>query len=141
MDIYSLKNLSHSERMLVLDEATRMEEGRYFQPLTEVEMDYYRRQLADNSIMKSQVEHELNLVKDEYKEKLKPYSTAISEAIEAIKTKQIEKTGRLYILSDFDEKVIHKVDINGNVIQSRPMLPEERQTVLRPLTPLKQINE
>ena len=138
MDIYKLKDLPPSERLLVLDEATKIEEGRYFQPLTEVEMDFYRRQLADSSITKSQIEHEFNLVKEEYKEQIKPHSQKISEAIEAIKTKQVEKNGRLYILSDFDEKVIHKVDINGNVIQSRPMLPEERQLTMRPL---KQINE
>lgn len=138
MDIYKLKDLSHSERLLVLDEATKVEEGRYFQPLTEVEMDYYRRQLADHSIIKSQIEHERKLVMDEYKQKLKPHEDAVSEAIEAVKTKQVEKTGRLYIISDFDDKVIHKVDINGNVIQSRPMLPEERQLTMRPL---KQINE
>lgn len=107
MDVYRLKDLPPSERLMVLDEATKIEEGRYFQPLTEVEMDFYRRQLADSSITKSMIEHELNLVKEEFKEKLKPHSNAITEAIEAIKTKQVEKTGRLYILSDFDEKVIH----------------------------------
>lgn len=138
MDVHKLKDLPHSERMLVLDEATKIEEGRYFQPLTEVEMDYYRRQLTDHSILKSQVEHEFKLVKEEYKEKLKPHENAVSEAIEALKTKQVEKTGRLYILSDYEAKIIHKVDINGNVIQSRPMLPEERQLTMRPL---KQINE
>ena len=139
MDIYKLKDLSPAERQLVLDEAAGVEEGRYFQPLTEVEMDYYRRQHSDHAIVASQIEHELDLVKDEYKEKLKPHKQKVVEALEAIRTRQIEKTGRIYVLKDFDNQMIHKVDIHGNVIQSRPMLPEERQYFMRPSS--KQINE
>lgn len=138
MDIYKLKDLSPSELRSVLDEAEGVEEGRYFQPLTEAEMDFYRRQHSEHAIIHSQIEHEFDLVKDEYKEKLKPHRQKVSEALEALRTRQVEKTGRIYILKDFDTKFIHKVDVNGNVIQSRPMLPEERQFFIHPA---KQINE
>lgn len=71
---------------------------------------------------------------------MKPHKQKVVEALEALRTRQIETQGRIYIIKDFEAKLIHKVDIHGNVIQSRPMLPEERQYFMRPST-VKQINE
>lgn len=128
MDIDRLKSLSELDRKAVLEsEAIAVEEGKYTKPLTADEILYYKDELAENSINQAIILDELTSVKETYKERLKPLKEKISEALQAIKFKSIEKEGRLYKMADFDEQMIHKIDELGNVIHSRKMLPEERQ--------------
>jgi hypothetical protein len=128
MDIERLKTLSEQDRKAVLEsEALAVEEGKYQKPLTNDEVLYYKDILAENSINQAVILDEFQQVKDTYKERLKPIKEVISESLEAIKTRSIEKEGRLYKLADFEDQMIHKVDESGNVIHSRKMLPEERQ--------------
>lgn len=128
MDIERLKTLSESDRKAVLEsEALAVEEGKYQKPLTHDEVLYYKDILAENSINQAVILDEFQQVKDSYKERLKPIKEVISESLQAIKTKSIEKEGRLYKMADFEDQMIHKVDEAGNVIHSRKMLPEERQ--------------
>lgn len=128
MDIERLKSLSGDDRKAVLEsEAIAVEEGKYTKPLTADEILYYKDELAENSINQAIILDELTSVKETYKERLKPLKEKISEALQAIKFKSIEKEGRLYKVADFDEQMIHKIDELGNVIHSRKMLPEERQ--------------
>ncbi len=128
MDIERLKTLSESDRKAVLEsEALAVEDGKYQKPLTNDEVLYYKDVLAENSINQAVILDEFQQVKDSYKERLRPIKEVISESLQAIKTKSIEKEGRLYKMADFEEQMIHKVDELGNVIHSRKMLPEERQ--------------
>lgn len=128
MDIEKLKTLSDEDRKSVLEsEAIAIEDGKYEKPLTADEMLYYKDELAVHSINQAVILDEFAEIKEEFKEKLKPIKEKISESIQAIKYKSVQKEGRLYKLADFDDQMIHKVDSLGNVIHSRKMLPEERQ--------------
>lgn len=140
MDIYKLKDLPPDELETVLAEADSVVEEKYFQPLTQEEMEFFRHQHSDNAITLTMIEHEFKRIADEYKERMKPYRTKVMEALEALRTRQIEKTGKVYLLKDHDTQMVHKIDGRGNVIQSRTMLPEERQYFLRP-TKNRIINE
>lgn len=127
-----LKHLSPEDRKAVLEsEATSIEEGRYTKPLTEAEILEYKDILAEKSIQQAIILDELAQVKDEYKDKLDPLKKDIAASLQAIKFKAIDQEGRLYLLSDYDNKMIHKVDELGNVISSRQMRPEERQFTIR----------
>jgi hypothetical protein len=128
MEIERLKTLTNEDRKSVLEsEAIAIEEGKYEKPLTPDEMLYYKDELAQSSINQAVILDEFAEIKEEYKERLKPIKEKISEAIQAIKYKSIQKEGRLYKLADFEDQMIHKVDELGNIIHSRKMLPEERQ--------------
>lgn len=128
MNIENLKNLPAEDRRLVLEsEAITVEEGKYEKPLTPDEMLYYKDELAVHSINQAVILDEFAEIKKTFKDKLEPIKEKISESIQAIKYKSIQKEGRLYKMADFDDQMIHKVDEAGNVIHSRKMLPEERQ--------------
>ena len=139
MNIEHLKNLTNEDRKSVLDsEAIAIEDGKYEKPLTPDELLFYKDELAIHSIAQAVILDEFADIKDEFKEKLKPIKEKISESLQAIKYKSVQKEGRLYKLADFDDQMIHKVDELGNVIHSRKMLPEERQFRIQAL---KTINE
>jgi hypothetical protein len=69
---------------------------------------------------------------------LDPLRSKISECLNAIKNKAIEITGNVYKMDDHEHQMIHFVDPLGNVLSSRRMLPEEKQT--RIMTPLRESN-
>lgn len=128
MDIDKLKELSAEDRKSVLEsEAIAVEEGKYEKPLTPDELAYYKDEVADNSIAKQTIDDELKEVKKEFKDRLEPIQARIRESLRNIKFKSQEQEGRIYKMADFENQLIHKVDILGNVIHSRRMLPEERQ--------------
>lgn len=139
MDIEHLKKLSPEDRKSVLEsEAISIEDGKYEKPLTPDEILYYKDELAQSSINQAVILDEFAEIKEEYKERLKPIKEKISESIQAIKYKSVQREGRLYKLADFDDQMIHKVDELGNVIHSRKMLPEERQFRIQALKTVAQ---
>lgn len=128
MNIEHLKNLTNEDRKSVLEsEAIAVEEGKYEKPLTPDELLFYKDELAVYSINQAVIMDEFAEIKKDFKDRLEPIKEKISESIQAIKYKSIQKEGRLYKLADFDDQMIHKVDELGNIIHSRKMLPEERQ--------------
>lgn len=128
MDIYKLKDLSSEERQTVfLGEAVKAEEQQYMKPLTPDELHVRREEMANDSILLNGYEAELKEIKDEYKLKMNPVEKRRDEALEAIRLKAIPITGKVFMLADHDNKMIHSVTEDGSVLGSRPMLPEERQ--------------
>lgn len=128
MEIERLKTLSAEDRKLVLqNESIQITEGKYVKPLGPEELAFYKDQLAEKSILQATILDELKEVKADFKARLEPVANDISKALSAVKFKQIECDGTLYKMADFDNKMIHSVDELGNVINSRSMMPEERQ--------------
>lgn len=141
MDIYKLKTLPEADRMLVLSsEAIEVEKGTYMRPLSDDELREFKDDLAKTSIDQAVLLDELGDIKSNFKLKLDPLKFRISECIEAIKTQSLQVTGDQYKLPDYDNKMIHIVDQDGNVILSRPMYPKERQHKFD-FTPLKAVND
>lgn len=97
------------------------------QPLTQDELSIKKDDLANAAILKAVIEDELAEIKKQYKDKIEPLRQKVSEAIEAIKNKSVEIKGKVYKLADYENQMIHFVDPLGNVLNSRRMLPEERQ--------------
>ena len=131
MDIYKLKTLSQSDRMLVLtSEAIEVEKGTFMRPLSDDELREYKDSLAKNSIDQAVLLDELGEIKNNFKNRLDPLKVKISECIDAIKTQAVEVTGDQYKLPDYENQMIHIVDSEGNVILSRQMYPRERQITM-----------
>jgi hypothetical protein len=128
MDIETLKDLSVADRKAVLDsEAFKTEEGLYEKPLTPEELAFAKDMVSQLCITENQIQDELKDIKKTFKSRLEPITIEKRTHLRNIKHKSQEKSGRLYLLQDFDTSMIHKVDQDGNVIHSRKMLPEERQ--------------
>lgn len=128
MDIYRLKDLTQEERQSVLDnESIGEEEQGYLRPLSEQELAEIKTEFSSAAIDKAVIEEEFKLVKEQYKMRLKPYNEQLISTMSAIKNRAIWTTGKVYKLPDYDNKMIHIVNADGVVINSRMMKPEERQ--------------
>lgn len=128
MNIERLKTLSQADRKAVLEtEATEIKEGKYTKPLTAEELAFYKDQLSERSIQQSEILDELSELKKSFKTRLEPIAADIKKALQAVKFKAIQAEGKLFHLPDYDEQMIHTVDELGNIINSRRMMPEERQ--------------
>jgi hypothetical protein len=134
MDIYKLKTLSPEDRLMVLNEAVAVEENRYVKPLSNDEMTIMKDEFTQTAIQKAMIDDEFAQVKSDFKARIEPLNTKISECLYALKHKAVEIKGKVYMLADYDNKMMHTVDAEGNVINSRLMKPEERQHRLE-LTP------
>lgn len=128
MDIYKLKKLTQEERSVILDgESSTSEEQTYHIPMNDEELLVAKDDLAQASLKKAYLDEEIRQAKEVFKMRMEPLTEQISEAIGQLKTKQREVHGRVWSIPDFDNKMMHLVDSLGNVLNSRPLKPEERQ--------------
>lgn len=131
MDIEKLKSLTKDELMSVLDsESIGIEETSYMRPLTSAELIEKKDQFALAAIDKETIEGELKDIKDGFKSRLKPVQQILDQSRLAIRQRGEWTKGKCYKLPDYDNKMIHIVDGEGNVISSRIMKPEERQFMI-----------
>jgi len=107
------------------------EEGNYTRRLSEDEIVVAKSNLAETSITIDKIEEEKKEAVAEFKKKLEPHTTKKKDLLDAIKFRTIRKEGVLYLLEDPENNLMHKVDDRGIVVESRPMLPEERQRVIK----------
>lgn len=136
MDVYKLKNLPQSERETILiGESATVEEQTYLIPIDEPELSVIKDDLSMASVKKAYIDEEIRQAKEEFKARLEPLVDKISESIESLKSRSKKVTGKVYSLPDFENKMMHAVDSLGNVLNSRPLKPEERQRMIEyPLT-------
>jgi hypothetical protein len=129
MDVDYLKKLSAHDRKVILsaDAVEVIENTKFTKPLTPEEVAFYKSELSDNSILQSEILEEKKNVIIAFKGKLKPIQEKISQSLKAVKYKAIDCEGTLYKMADFDDQKIYTIDTDGNLINSRPMLPQERQ--------------
>jgi hypothetical protein len=128
MDVYRLKDLSQEERQTVLvGESITAEEQVYMKTLTPEELHVMREEMANASILLNEYEAEFKETKEAYKSKVTPIRQKRDESLSAIRLKAIPITGKVWVLADHENKMMHSVTDEGSVLASRPMLPEERQ--------------
>lgn len=128
MDVYRLKDLSPEERQTVLlGEAVSGGEQVYLKTLTPEELHIKREEMANASILLDQYEAEFKDIKDAHKAKITTVKQERDIALECIRLKAVQVTGKVYLLADHENKMMHSVTEEGFVLGSRPMLPEERQ--------------
>jgi len=131
MDIYKLKTLTHEERETVLiGESATVEEQTYLIPIDEPELSVIKDELSQASVKKAYIDEEIKIVKEEFKSRLEPLNEIISSSIDSLKSRSKKVTGKVYSLPDFENKMMHAVDSKGNVLNSRPLKPEERQMMI-----------
>lgn len=127
MDIYHLKDLSPTERLSILEgDNAGIEEGNYVKPLDTEETSILQNEMVAVMIKRSMLETEFDTVKKDYKDRIEPLKELIAEALDNLKTRTKQVTGKLYKMIDYDNKAVHFIDVEGNVVNSRMLKPEER---------------
>jgi len=135
MDIDYIKQMSPAERLELLraDAMEIIENTTYTKPLTEAEVAFYKDELSEKSILQFEMMEQKKDADKAFKDRLTPVQNAIRKALKATKFRMIECQGTLFKIAEFDTKMVHTIDHDGNLINSRPMLPNERQMRIQPL--------
>ena len=107
--------------------AVKCETMHYNKPLTPEELSKCKDDLSQIAITRAVYTDELERLKEEFKNKLKPLEMQFKETLSAIKTKSVPTEGELYLVADYESKMMGYYNEEGLLISSRHMLPEERR--------------
>jgi hypothetical protein len=105
-------------------------ETKYYRDLTEQDLVEKHQELSKNLIEMNQIEDEFKVVKDEFKDRLKPMAQKQKELLDAIKVKKELHEGTLYTMANHEDGVMETYTETGEFYESRRMKPEERQARL-----------
>lgn len=132
-----MPEVSDRERLQLLrDNADKVEESKYYIPLTPDLLDAKREELTDNAIKLSEMEDELNEVKSEFKFKMDPLKLSNRRLLIEVKIRQELRSGTLFYFANHDDGMMETYDESGLMVASRRLLPDERQkTILSALRP------
>lgn len=123
--------LSPPERLRAMrDNADKVEETQYYVPLTQDQLDSKREALTDNLIKVSQLEDELNNIKDGFKLQIDPMKKANKTLLVEVKTRQELKQGQLFHFANHVDSMMETYDELGQLISSRRLRPDENQTTI-----------
>ncbi len=125
-------DMSPEERLKTLQiQADKTLEGKHYQrPLSEEELADKMGEFAQNSISLSELEDELDEIKEEFKAKMKPLKTENGVLLEMIKTKQESLQDNLYEIFDHENSVAVTYNSLGEWVSERRLRPDEKQTSL-----------
>jgi hypothetical protein len=113
--IYALEGLAYGT-----------ENMQYQRPLTESELTVIKDELCQALIKKGVKEEELEKIKEEFKNIFKPLDRQIKATITQIKNRSVTEEGIVYLVDDQDTKMMYYYDVNGILLSSRRLLPEEK---------------
>lgn len=99
----------------------------YLKPFSTEEMHFHSANLSQIAIKRRTLENELKTISDEFKNKIKMLSGQFNETLTGISNKGVQVEGKVFLLDDQENKLMHYYDEEGNHISSRPLLPSERQ--------------
>lgn len=132
MNILEVSKLSPAERRDFFDSySTETKEQVYMKPLSREELEIKREELAQAAMQKALLDEQLTEYKKTHKASLEPHVKAFTERLKEIKNKSVQVTGMAYKIPDYDNQAIHILGEDGTVINTRPMLPEERQFTIQ----------
>lgn len=126
-----MPDVSPQERVRLLREnCDSQETTTYLRDLSQEELDNKRETLVDNLIKASNLEDELNEIKDGYKTKMKPLKDANKILQQEVKTRKEQVSGNLYHMANHEDGMMETYDENGDLVSTRRLRPEEKQARL-----------
>ncbi len=108
--------------------AHSIEETSYYVELTQDELDVRREKLTDNFIKISDIDAKLKQSSDLLKAEKKPLVEENAGLLQTIKSRSEEKQGVLYHVDNQEEGMMYSYDEEGNLVQSRRLRPDEKQS-------------
>lgn len=107
--------------------AEEVEETTYPVYLDENKRGFLKDKLTELSVSEARAQEEFDLVKEEFKDRLKPIREEKAEVLSQIRTGREEVRGKVYHCADHDEGKMYTISAHGDTINVRPLLPEEKQ--------------
>jgi gas vesicle protein len=115
-------------RQILTDNADKIEESTYQKPLTPEELDLRRAQLSDKDIELADLEDEKKEMMAGIKQRMDAVKTVKKTLRAEVRTRQTTVTGKLYHVANHDNNMMESFDEEGNLVSSRRLLPNERQS-------------
>ena len=129
MDKQLFKNHTEAEKKQMLqDNCFDTEVGTYVRPLTEEDIAVRKDTLAENYNKIGTLTAELDMIKSEYKGKIDPLKHEMAIVADEIKSRNTEENGTLYMFKDEDGGMMGYYDEKGELVNSRRLRPDEKQT-------------
>ncbi|HTI94705.1 MAG TPA: hypothetical protein VL727_29140 [Puia sp.] len=115
---------------VLVDNADKTEDGTYMKDLNQDELDAKRETLSANYIQLNDLDEELSEIKAGYKARMKPLSMENKMLLQQVKTRKEQVRGRLFTVFNHEEGMAEIYDESCEMIESRRLTPEEKQTRL-----------
>jgi hypothetical protein len=107
-----------------------LREEQYYKDLTPEEVAAYDAQHSQDSIKVRRIKREIKEFTAWKNEEKKKLEASMDIALTAVETGQVMVTGDLYLIACHETRMMGTYNELGNLISSRPLKPEERQTNL-----------
>jgi len=108
---------------LAADAAKVRENAHFFKELSQEEIDVKNQQISGNSI-------KVFKLRDELKDRIDPLEEETKSLCQQVDTGMEEIVGTLYDFPDYETNMMNIYNEHGELIQSRRLLPEEKQARL-----------
>jgi hypothetical protein len=119
---------------MLADNAYGKENRTYQKEFTQDEIDNFKSGLSDSMIEKNALTEAFAEARKEHTAKIAPINGKIKGLLEFIKYKSRQVTEEVYLYDDQTEGIMAAYNNEGELISTRKLTPDERQTKMRLLT-------
>ena len=112
------------------DNSSKIEEGQYFRPFDGEDMTQSREDFTMKSIELSRIESEFDLVKAEFKTKIKAIQAQKKLIMGNLMQQGEWLDGKQFLFDDQETGMMYSFDETGKIIAARRLKPEERQLTI-----------
>lgn len=118
---------------MLQDNAYRVEEMDIKRPFTHEQLVDFKHELSEEMIQLNELKGKLDEIKKDFKVKMAPYEQKVKTILKNLKHKYEESEETVYLLDDQEANEMLIYDAQGMLLQTRKLMPGERQTVIRNL--------
>ena len=116
-----------ARRQMLEDSCDAMEEIGYTRRFSPEELSQKKESLAELSISINDIEVEKTEAMQFYKEKLKPLNEDKKELLTELKNKSVYVNDKCFKFIDHEERMVGYYNADGELVSSRPIMPQEMQ--------------
>ena len=120
------------------DHAYKIEKGRFFKKMDDRELGIQKDEFAQAAIRLSDKESEFQQVKEDFGGQIKEMTAMQNIRLSVIRSKGKWIQGETYMIDDQLEGVMRIYDEDGELIDTRPLRKEEKQTSLLSINKTKE---
>ncbi len=113
---------------MLKDNAVRTEEQMVKRFFTEEELSDMRIELTEASIERHDQQEKLKEVSKDAKDSIKGLTATVNTNLKHLKNKFVSQMEEVYLLDDQDAGIMYTYSTTGDIIESRKLLPKEKQT-------------
>lgn len=122
------QDVPEGKRAELLDQqAYRIEQMPVKRPYSKDELDFFKDEISSKMISIDHEEKKFESVKKEFKEKIEPQKREVREYLNKVRLQYEEKEEKVYLIADYDSGEMLYYDSNGIFLESRRLMPSERQ--------------